>query len=477
MTTQETKKVPKNSSTQGKKRAEESTFGMNLGKNSNQPLPVWRPPTPTREDVALQFSPERRWFRSLFSKEDSSDAKMDSELEQRLDVESGTGTALEEALVDNTLLLHDETLSPSSGMERLTATEKKKLSRIRRMRTGVEGRILSKLYFDDYSLQKNVDDDNNHEDYIMMKTQHGKENKRNRNRNFDEDRVQEKCGFFYTDIHEMESKRRQKSCSKEALHDCPLSSRSTDEYFLNRSRLSFLEAHNALNSTIPPTQDCNSDSEDDDIDLTTLFSFGCSPETREREGKLSNGRGQVLPAIADIRMSSLSYIQNGRIKIRVPKDNVRLVMDPIMEPGIICVERNAMPSLSTQQTDASTNSVQSCKGSSIGHYDNVDDEEGAALWGVSKEEESRQDRKATGGSQSLVSNQTINELTYTLTVDDDLYKRIISEIDRSRLPCGLYYCCNDADDKSEHVNIGVAIIGLTMIFLALAALTIIWPYD
>jgi hypothetical protein len=68
MTTQERKKDPKKSSTPGKKLAEESTFGMHLGDISDQPLPLWCPPTPTREDIALQFSPECLWFRSLFSK-------------------------------------------------------------------------------------------------------------------------------------------------------------------------------------------------------------------------------------------------------------------------------------------------------------------------------------------------------------------------------------------------------------------------
>jgi len=48
-----------------------------------------------------------------------------------------------------------------------------------------------------------------------------------------------------------------------------------------------------------------------------------------------------MPATSDIHVSSLSYIHNGRIQIRVPNDNVKLLMDPLLEPGIMCVERNA----------------------------------------------------------------------------------------------------------------------------------------
>ena len=460
----------KQPSTPDQSQTEVLSSGMELGDVSDQPLSLWRPPTPDREESESQATHQRPWFRSLFSGDSNSHRRIDTSPKHSFDEEFGRSDTIEDVLVDNSLLLHDEHVPVSSGIETLTSTERKKLSRIRRGRNRVAKENSSNL-FNDNSLQEDPHGVESNKDYIMMKSQHGTKKKGNKNISFSipstgkrlDDQTQNHCDYFFMGIEDKRSQRNQKSSRRISSHDCELprsdkESRSTDEYFLNRSRQSFLEAHNALNSHIPPNQHSESDTEEDELDLTLIFTLGCSPQVRDNERKVRINRGDVLPAIADIRKSSLSYIHNGRIKIKVPKDNVRLVMDPIMESGILSVERNVMPLLSsnTEQHDKIE----------CGAFHTKNDEAEAEII----EERFDQHRKAK-------TSKPVKELSYTLTVDEDLYKRIFSEINQSRLPCGFYYCCHDSEDKSQHVHIGVAICGLVAFFIALGALTSIWPYD
>jgi hypothetical protein len=117
------------------------------------------------------------------------------------------------------------------------------------------------------------------------------------------------------------------------------------------------------------------------------------------------------PRVADFSKSSFYCNIDGRILMKLPKDKVRLSMDPNLEPGILSVEQA------------------SAKG---------------------------------------------KDLTYVLSVDDNLYRRVVAEIaDTHSSICGIHQCCTD----NGHVNIQVAFCILGFVMVLLLVNTIIYPGD
>ena len=122
-------------------------------------------------------------------------------------------------------------------------------------------------------------------------------------------------------------------------------------------------------------------------------------------------------SVSNVLHSSLCWAQGGRILMTLPKDKVRLLMDDDLEPGILSVER------------ADTN------------HNN---------------------------------NNNKDELMYVLTVDENLYRRVIGEIsDATSSRFGLHQFCID----EGRVDISVAVMCLVLVLLILLINTIIWPGD
>mmetsp|Transcript_4702 Transcript_4702/g.5243 ORF Transcript_4702/g.5243 Transcript_4702/m.5243 type:complete len:120 (+) Transcript_4702:1-360(+) len=119
--------------------------------------------------------------------------------------------------------------------------------------------------------------------------------------------------------------------------------------------------------------------------------------------------------------------------MRLPQDNVRLLVDPSLAPGILSVERKP----------------------------------------------SRRKPKKQLPDEHPHNNHTSKwkeELTYVLTVDEDVYKGLLAEIVKAeRTPCGLYYCGQEADDN-KHVHIGVAVFIMTIFMIILFVNTVIYPF-
>jgi hypothetical protein len=240
-----------------------------------------------------------------------------------------------------------------------------------------------------------------------------------------------------------------------------------------------------------------------DYDFTTLFTFGCSPLARERNSRnnayFNNCQQESrVPAIADIRKSSLSYIRQGRIEMRLPGDNIRLVMDEFIEPGILSVERDV------EQAREKVSSVDTF--TALGrtmvvpkrHMDDCNDEvksnqrdgdgdiQSRLLLQHSHDDDTNTSERETpllqnmmhdGGNDDVKNNNNKRppDLRYILTVDQDLYKRILSEMADSKMPCGLYFCCHDAVDGSKSVDISVAVFILIVVFVLLFVGTCVWP--
>jgi hypothetical protein len=127
--------------------------------------------------------------------------------------------------------------------------------------------------------------------------------------------------------------------------------------------------------------------------------------------------------VLDTQHSSLFYEQDGRTLMKLPRDQMRLMMDNDLEPGIISVEQ----------------------------------------W--------RHADKAYSGSQM----ETNPPLQYVLTVPDDLYRRVVSEMSyRLMPPCwGFFKCCHYHDD-SERADIRLALLILSVILTLIFVFTMEW---
>lgn len=199
----------------------------------------------------------------------------------------------------------------------------------------------------------------------------------------------------------------------------------TQENRTPEHRQVFLAAHEALNAEYDNEYNRNRfairkragyDDYDDQIGLDLVL-----------ENEIVGEENEIR---ADLTLSSLA-IRGGLIKL--PQDNVRLVHDPHLQPGILSIEND-------------------------GKQDN----------GLS-----RTTQKPGTSDQSR---QHRSELSYVLTVDEHLYQRLVQEmVDSYRLPCGIYYCCHVTD--GDHVGIGVAVSALFCIFLLMLIGMIIWPIN
>jgi hypothetical protein len=143
-----------------------------------------------------------------------------------------------------------------------------------------------------------------------------------------------------------------------------------------------------------------------------------------------------------VENSSLFYMLHGRMLMRLPRDQVTLVMDNDLEAGILSVEqwRSDDYLLPEQDTTAANHA-----GSSRS---------------VPAAEVSFQDRPP---------------LRYVLTVHDDLYRRIVAEMSEGLYKpyWGLSGCLNE----NERVDIRVAIAVMAVIMFVLLINTFIWPVE
>ena len=132
--------------------------------------------------------------------------------------------------------------------------------------------------------------------------------------------------------------------------------------------------------------------------------------------------------ITDLQHSSLFYEQNGRLLMRLPRDQVRLVMDSDLESGIVSVEQWRSP----DDTETSSYSV------------------------ISQQQQQQSEYV------------TKPPLRYVMTVPDDLYRRVVSEMSyQLQPPCwGFFKCCHFHGD-GERADIGFALVILTVVLILL----------
>jgi len=239
------------------------------------------------------------------------------------------------------------------------------------------------------TLPDNVDDDEIHE----------------KEQPSEEDAVRQDCSFFYRDMDEdtyyYRHRRRQQGTAFSTTTDTTAPPNP-------RARAAYRARFQQLNGC--------ADGEDDedyyDDDTNNIFHDLWLEEDADVPSSMP-----ILPSrLSDISKSSLCwYNQDGKILMRLPKENVRLIMDPDLEAGILSV---------------------------------VED--------------------------STTTSNDNKQRNYVLTVDENLYRRVIGEIsDGFHTPCHLNQFCIE----NGRVDISVAICLLSIILVFLLVNTIIWPVN
>mmetsp|Transcript_8592 Transcript_8592/g.13995 ORF Transcript_8592/g.13995 Transcript_8592/m.13995 type:complete len:421 (+) Transcript_8592:126-1388(+) len=195
----------------------------------------------------------------------------------------------------------------------------------------------------------------------------------------------------------------------------------------------------------------------------------------EEEDAGGNGAKEIR---ADLTKSSLA-IRGGLI--RTPTDNVRLVSDQQLQPGILSIETRDV-----QEVKGGEDGIHGGGGTrgyenygNANRYGNIHGN-GMVLSNRErnkKEQRQRRPRNSSNPSESLSSEQlwSRHELAYVLTVDEHIYQRVVQEMgDSYRIPCGMYYCCHDSE-SGDHVGIGVAVVVLLGVFFLMVWGMIAWP--
>lgn len=170
------------------------------------------------------------------------------------------------------------------------------------------------------------------------------------------------------------------------------------------------------------------------------YAYSPSPPSKQTQSSQE-------PLQTNLTNSSLYQQRNdyNRVQIYLPTDNVRLLMDPQLESGILLMVKDGRNNSSDNSDNRSAYSLYSQVATQNPLYQQIHQKE-----------------------------QLDPPPSYVLTVDDDLYKRVVKEISHSSFPFGLYFCWSDS---SEKVHIYVAIGILSVIFLLFFVSTMIWPYD
>ena len=156
------------------------------------------------------------------------------------------------------------------------------------------------------------------------------------------------------------------------------------------------------------------------------------------------------------RQSSLFFMADGRMLMRLPRDRVRLLVDPDLEVGVLSVEQCRVASaLVLTNTD---------------HEKSDHSEKDTTSIVTDQDRTSRSYDNENQGFRSTKMDQNellipLPELRYVLTVSDDLYRKIVEEMS----PTGTkYFCCTRGccnDEEKVDIRIAFFLFGSTLLIL------------
>ena len=227
-----------------------------------------------------------------------------------------------------------------------------------------------------------------------------------------EDQLRQDCSFFYQGLEDgvalSNNSTPRKMRTASSHHG--LNHRQT-RFLSGRDGAMFHAKYQQLNQELILDDDLALDDDDDDHPSQNR-SF------REDEGSSQN--------FSDVQKSTLVYEQDGRILVKLPRDQVRLVVDHDLEAGIVSVEQWRQ----IDQGDIAKESV-------------FDDSK--------------------------------PDLRYVLTVPEDLYRRVVSEMSDAMVPpyFGAFKCCSE----NEKADIRIALAVLCVVFILMFISTLEWPTE
>ena len=174
------------------------------------------------------------------------------------------------------------------------------------------------------------------------------------------------------------------------------------------------------------------------------------PQTRRQHPSAGNHHGIVRSDT--VRQSSLFFMADGRMLMRLPRDRVRLLVDPDLEVGVLSVEQWRVATTTIENDNETTADRLGQDVDETSHH--VTDHD------TSQNSIPRMDTRTEDNGSS-----PIPELRYVLTVSDDLYRKIVEEMSPTSIKyfCCTRGCCND----EEKVDIRIAFVLFGMILLIL----------
>ena len=266
----------------------------------------------------------------------------------------------------------------------------------------------------------------------------------------------------------------QSHTSSSSLPSIPTEPPASFHYELtSEHRHAFLAAHAALNSKLPNEQYRNrhANLRLDGHRATTSSSVNNNDLQFDIDG-VDGTNDDEEELRADLTKSSLA-IRGGLI--RLPTDNVRLVCDARLQPGILSIETRDVGGVHGTGTQGyemfgNANRYGNIHGNMMMRMMNGGGGSSNSAAGDTDSNNTRQQ------SERMADSWKRHELAYVLTVDEHIYQRVAQEMgDSYRVPWGIYFCCRETEGGGNHVGIEAAVLILLVIFILLIAGMIAWP--
>ncbi|KAL3897194.1 MAG: hypothetical protein SGARI_006977 [Bacillariaceae sp.] len=205
-----------------------------------------------------------------------------------------------------------------------------------------------------------------------------------------------------------------------------------------------------------------------DLFLDEEVEFGSSPTGSYHE----HNPGPTNNVVTDgLRTSSLFYEQDGRVLMKLPRDQVRLIMDPDLGAGILSVEQWRTREDMEQEYAAVQEQLETGAVAVVAGEQGIDPlmTKGGGQQ-PAEDVQSQETTKVVG----VLSN--MHELNYVMTVPEDLYQRVVSEISAEAFPpyWGFFKCCNQDQERAD-IKLAVVILAFVMFLLLLGSIE--WPTD
>lgn len=167
----------------------------------------------------------------------------------------------------------------------------------------------------------------------------------------------------------------------------------------------------------------------------------------------------VTSYVSDIGKSKLfkKITESGNVQLHLPIDNVRLTMDPDLEAGILYKQKDE------DEIEQYEDYHLLCTDPTAQDLRVFDLDDDFACHCTCK-----------NCNHCSSKRDVLPDIRYVLNVDDDLYKRVLSEIADSRsYPCGLFYCGRQLDD-GDAPSIWIAVGVVIFLLVGMATVAVCW---